>query len=108
MNRYTLIAALLLFAFALQAFLALPRLSATSDEIPHLMAGYSYWTTRDFRMNPEHPPLAKLIAALPLLAFKPRLDRTSPAWNSAEEFLSGYDFLYSNDADRVLFWAESR
>jgi hypothetical protein len=26
------------------------------------------WRTRDFRINPEHPPLAKLVAALPALA----------------------------------------
>src|SRR5262245_46407811 len=103
-HAWTLIAALLLFAFGLQAFLALPKLSATSDELPHLMAGYAYWTERDFRMNPEHPPLAKLIAAFPLLALRPRLDKTSPAWKKSEEFISGYDFLYTNDADLLLFW----
>jgi hypothetical protein len=42
--------------------LAIPRLSDTSDEAVHLASGYSYWQTRDFRMNPEHPPLAKLFA----------------------------------------------
>src|SRR5215813_12819993 len=54
-------AAALIVIFSLQALLALPRLSATLDEVPHLASGYSYWKTWDFRMNPEHPPLAKLL-----------------------------------------------
>jgi hypothetical protein len=44
--------------------------SPTSDETAHLVAGYSYLTQHDFRLNPEHPPLLKSIAALPLLAMK--------------------------------------
>ena len=45
------------------------RESITVDEPEELGAGYSYWMTGDFRMNPEHPPLAKMVAALPLLWF---------------------------------------
>ncbi|PIR41437.1 MAG: hypothetical protein COV31_01010 [Candidatus Yanofskybacteria bacterium CG10_big_fil_rev_8_21_14_0_10_46_23] len=37
------------------------------DEVPHIGAGYSYLTKLDYRLNPEHPPLAKLIGATPLL-----------------------------------------
>ncbi|MBI4158263.1 MAG: glycosyltransferase family 39 protein [Candidatus Yanofskybacteria bacterium] len=36
------------------------------DEIPHVGAGYSYVTKGDFRLNPEHPPLAKDLAGLVL------------------------------------------
>ena len=36
------------------------------DEIPHVGAGYSYVTKGDFRLNPEHPPLAKDLAGLAL------------------------------------------
>lgn len=43
----------------------------TYDEPAHLAAGYSYWRFGDFRMNPEHPPGLKLLAALPLLAADP-------------------------------------
>lgn len=32
------------------------------DEIPHVGSGYSYVTTQDYRLNPEHPPLAKDLA----------------------------------------------
>src|SRR3989339_926691 len=37
------------------------------DEIPHIGAGYSYAVKGDYRLNPEHPPLAKDLAGLALL-----------------------------------------
>jgi 4-amino-4-deoxy-L-arabinose transferase-like glycosyltransferase len=65
-------AAAAIAAAALVAFIALAlgdlfTASPTSDETAHLVAGYSYFVTHDYRLNPEHPPLAKMIAALPLL-----------------------------------------
>lgn len=36
------------------------------DEIPHIGAGYSYIQKGDFRLNPEHPPLAKDLAGIAL------------------------------------------
>lgn len=39
----------------------------TFDEGAHLTAGYGYWATGDFRLNREHPPLFKLLWALPLV-----------------------------------------
>jgi hypothetical protein len=41
--------------------------SPTYDEVAHLPAGYSYLHWDDYRLNPQHPPLAKMLAALPLL-----------------------------------------
>lgn len=32
----------------------------TGDEAYHITAGVSYVKLRDFRLNPEHPPLVKL------------------------------------------------
>src|SRR5205823_1007168 len=97
----------LIGTFCLQALLAVPRLSATSDEPIHLAAGYSYWQTRDFRMNPEHPPLAKLFAALPLLALHPRFDTSEQNWKAAVQDAFAFEFLYGNDADRLLFWSRA-
>ena len=37
------------------------RQSATFDESCHTLAGYTYWTKGDFGINPEHPPLVKLL-----------------------------------------------
>lgn len=51
-------------------FLALASVwndSMIIDEDPHIGAGYSYLAKQDMRLNPEHPPLAKDLAAIPLL-----------------------------------------
>ena len=67
----------------------------TFDEAVHLAAGHSYWATGDFRLNVEHPPLPKLLWALPGL-----LDGSAPfrpdagQWERGEEWLIGNDFLY--------------
>lgn len=65
-HRAAIVAALLLAFFAL----VLGNIFSTSetiDESTHLAAGYTYLTTHDYRLNPEHPPLLKMVAALPLL-----------------------------------------
>ena len=41
--------------------------SQTYDEAVHLASGYSYLTTGDYRLNPEHPSLSKMLSAVPLL-----------------------------------------
>jgi hypothetical protein len=97
--------ATILVTFCLQALLALPKLSATNDEAVHIAAGYSYWQTRDFRLNPEHPPLAKLLAALPLVLLDPQFETSGEKWRTADQYALGFDFLYQNDADRLLFWS---
>jgi Dolichyl-phosphate-mannose-protein mannosyltransferase len=56
-------------AFSLICIASFVQKSPTIDEPIHLFAGYSYLKHGDFRANPEHPPLAKIWAALPLLAF---------------------------------------
>jgi hypothetical protein len=98
-------------AAALAAQLALcvdaaRRSSATFDEPAHLVAGYSYWAEGDFRLNPEHPPLAKLVAAAPLLALRPRFDTDDEVWRLRRQWEMARRFLYRwNDADRLLFRA---
>lgn len=78
--------------------------SQTSDEAVHLAAGYSYLTTGDFRLNAEHPPLIKEIAALPLLP----LGLTFPGavlWDVVGEWNIGRIFVHENRLrnDTVLF-----
>ena len=53
-------------AVAWLAWGAALRESVTFDELAHVGAGLSYWQTLDLRLNEEHPPLAKLLAGLPL------------------------------------------
>ncbi len=56
-------------------------------------------------MFPEHPPLSKLLFALPLLFLPLESHINTDKWKSAELWGYGHDFLYNNtvDADRILF-----
>ena len=38
------------------------RESLTFDEGNHMFAGYMMWHTKDYGLNPEHPPFVKLLA----------------------------------------------
>src|SRR5258706_10820927 len=67
--------------FVVCGFISLSGESATFDETSHVFAGVSYLETGDFRLNPEHPPLVKLIAAAPLaLLHRGGGDYGSPLW----------------------------
>ncbi len=104
--------ALLLFIFLLAFFSSLED-SATSDENPHIVAGYSYLRKKDMRLNPEHPPLAKDLAVIPLLFLKLNFPENSFAWQQPDgpywwhQFNLGGEFLYrsGNDPDKILFFA---
>jgi hypothetical protein len=66
--RFGLALALLCFAaFAALVLSDLLTTSATYDEPVHLFAGYSDMRWGDRRLIPDHPPLLKKLAALPLL-----------------------------------------
>lgn len=83
--------------------------SQTFDEAVYIAAGYSYWKTGDFRLNPEHPPLAKLLVAAPLLPLPLALPLDDPSWHRGDEYAFGARFLYENriPADAILLRARS-
>ncbi len=84
--KFHLAAAGLLLIHALLSFFAARNKSLTYDEVAHLPAGISYLLTRDTRLNPEHPPLMKLWAALPTLGFVRKFDTENPHWINAGEW----------------------
>lgn len=87
--------AVLLLAFVVPGFLSLRGDSATSDETAHLPAGASYLDRLDFRMNPEHPPLAKAWAAAAARAFGTLApDYGSAAWRRGDQWAFGYETLF--------------
>src|SRR5262245_12656295 len=74
--------------------------SGTFDELVHLPAGYSYLATGDFHLNPEHPPLVKVLSAIPLLFLHPKMDLEDWTWKEGDQSRFGVKFLYEwNDAD---------
>jgi hypothetical protein len=104
--RLALWVVLLLGAFAAQAITSMAQKCPVYDETVHLPAGYSYLKTGDFRINPEHPPLAKMLAALPLLFQKIDGRFETQPWRDGWEWQYGWEFLYGgdNNAYVVVFW----
>ena len=104
-ESYVLPAILLGIMFALMLASARGD-SATMDELAHVPAGYSYVFLRDYRLNPEHPPLMKMLAALPLALAAVRFPTDVKSWTDDVngQWDQGRIFLYEsgNDADRIL------
>lgn len=70
--------------------------SQTYDEAVHLASGLSYWRTGSFRMNPEHPPILKLLASAPLLLTPAKLPLEHPSWSRIDEWEFSDVFFYQN------------
>lgn len=88
------------------SILSMRQKNATTDEVPHISAGYTYIAQGDFRLNPEHPPLVKALAGLSLLRLRPAADFTDTTWKEHKQISFGSKFLFEwNDADRLVFWA---
>ncbi len=83
--------------------------SAIMDELAHIPAGYSYVKYSDYRLNPEHPPLVKALAAIPLLFQNLNFPLNSSAWQKDVngQWQVGEEFLYQsgNNADEIIQWA---
>ncbi|HEU4509011.1 MAG TPA: glycosyltransferase family 39 protein [Pyrinomonadaceae bacterium] len=92
----------LLLILSVQLFFSVRRESQTWDEANHIYAGYRMWTHADYGLNPEHPPLLKLLATAPLLSSQPKSPAPEERFFKEDAFLRGKDFLYQNDADRIL------
>jgi len=92
-----------LLVLAVELVFSVRQNSQTFDESAHIYAGYSYWKTRDFGINPEHPPLAKLVATLPLLPLKLAVNPPPPMYFRGASSTGARKFLYSHDADSLLF-----
>jgi Dolichyl-phosphate-mannose-protein mannosyltransferase len=102
-SKWFIPAVLVLFLVsAAELFLSARLESQTFDEPAHLYAGYSYWLHRDFGINPEHPPLVKLAAALPLLVEKPDYPPAPPAYFRAASGIGGAELLSHPDAQTLL------
>ena len=96
---------MLLAVFAAQLVLSSRRNSVTWDEGHHLYSGYRTWTHFDYGINPEVPPLVKLVAAAPLLGMPLNVPPLQGRFFKDEAFLGGKDFLFDNDFNLVLFRA---
>jgi len=90
------------------------RESVTVDEIAHIGAGVSYLQKLDLRMNEEHPPLAKVLAGLPLVLRRVHGDYSHLSWTFSNknfnQFLGEWVFghwliMRWNDPYSTVLWA---
>ncbi|MBU0707375.1 glycosyltransferase family 39 protein [Patescibacteria group bacterium] len=97
---------LLLFMLATEISSAMQK-SQIIDESPHIAAGYSYLKTGDYRLNPEHPPLIKMMSGFPLLFIEQDSLDDNPGWQRTEQWYAGQYLLYHSSANHswLLFWA---
>jgi 4-amino-4-deoxy-L-arabinose transferase-like glycosyltransferase len=79
------------------------------DEGFELGSGYAYLKTGRLRFNLEQPPLAKVLAALPLLYLNPRLPVEDPSWINKQDIEFGFAFMFHNrvPTDTMLIAARS-
>jgi hypothetical protein len=94
-----------LLALLVQLAMTARATSITWDEDDHIFAGYMSWKTGDFGLNPEHPPLVKLLAAALLLPMTLSVPALQGRPFKIDAFLSGKDFVFKNDTERILFRA---
>lgn len=80
-----------------QMVYAVHRESLTFDEDNHMFAGYMMWHTGDYGLNPEHPPLVKLLATLPELRRDLWIPQLKDRDFKTEAYLDGRDWLARND-----------
>lgn len=108
LKKSTVIALFVLAIMGIIAVTSIREDSVTTDESPHITSGYSYLKFRDMRLNPEHPPLIKDLAAIPLLFQKINFPVDHPAWTSMvnAQWDLGPQFLYrsGNDPGKIIFW----
>ena len=88
--------------------------SITTDEKVHAPSGFSYWKFGNFYLNPEHPPLAKLLVGLPAYLERPFYPNTTKLFQVATSFYYdswsetrqwGEQFFYNsgNNAEKIIF-----
>jgi len=104
----TLVAGALLAAHAALAIHSLWSKSATFDETSHLPAGLAMLATGEARLNPQHPPLVKLLAALAASPLSPHVPLSLPEYEGQKEWEFGSALLFRSGNDPVALLRAAR
>jgi Dolichyl-phosphate-mannose-protein mannosyltransferase len=78
--------------------------SLSWDEGDHIYAGYMSWQ-HDFGLNPEHPPLVKMVATIPLLFMGLTEPPLQDRYFKTEAYFDGRDLIFNNNFDQIIFRA---
>ena len=68
---------LLLLIMVTEVGLSTRQQSPSWDEGDHIYSGYMNWKNREYSLNPEHPPLAKMLADNPAANTRPAPARSA-------------------------------
>lgn len=103
LDRYDVLALLLLCAFVVAGLVSISRASPTVDEPYHFIRGMAVWQTGDTRFSFAHPPLSNVISATPTAI---RAELTPPTqtegWGTVDPAGSAVDI---SEIDYELFRA---
>ncbi|MBW3670731.1 MAG: hypothetical protein KY432_03565, partial [Acidobacteria bacterium] len=100
-----LLLAIIALSWLLLSFDLTTQYSPTIDEVPHAGSGWAIRAAGDYRVNPEHPPLWKILSALPHSAEALPREFDSRAWTSMTssfilEWAWSANLLYEPDPAR--------
>ncbi len=110
---YKLIMTFIILFMAIVSFTLAWTDSLTFDEVAHIPAGYSYVAKHDYRLNPEHPPMLKILSGIAILPLRPNFDWTQDFWTTPNnhgeygQWEAGRHLLHqaNNNVDLIVFWA---
>ncbi len=105
-----LLSGALLAVMGLQMLAVISRKSITVDEIVMIPAAYYHLAAGNFQLINEHPPLSKIVAAVPLLFVQPeeaRADQINAPLNSPNAKWGYQESFWADNAkrfDSLSFW----
>jgi 4-amino-4-deoxy-L-arabinose transferase-like glycosyltransferase len=111
LRRTEIFAALILLLMAVNLVTVTARKSITADEVVLIPSAYYHLVTNQVQLIPQHPPLCKLLAGLPLLFIQPNelpLTQIDPAARPQDiEWAYIMRFWQDNRAsfEAICFWA---
>lgn len=106
--RYRILALLLIGFFAVRLYVSERSTALVTDEFVHIPAGYVYLKVQRFDLNPEHPPLVKILSGLPLMILNPPLPgdpKHEKDWNRWFKFCMDFFYQAGDKARDVITWA---
>ncbi|MFN7973797.1 MAG: glycosyltransferase family 39 protein [Acidobacteriota bacterium] len=98
------IASAVMGVHAVLALSAISRLGVITDEPAHIASGFALLTRGEMKLNHEHPPLVKLLAALPILGLHAPIDPADPDYAAGREWAYARRFVFDggHDPDRLV------
>jgi hypothetical protein len=106
-RHFAWLAAALIAITGVAQFTSAVRESPTWDESCDIAAGYAYLRTGDYSLNADHPPLGKLLNALPLLALELEPPPREKVWTAEKAVEAGKEFVFENraPAERIVLYS---